>query len=494
MSAISLDAEAAFRYGCLMKQIGNDWMSTLLLLVALSDCAPTSKPGLPLRSPFAENTTQAKQTVEGVVAGEVTSHSALIWFRTERPSEAQVQWSADGGTPVRSAVVHTTTERDFTATVHLEGLSPSTGYRYRVLVGQKDDTDESVSGKFVTAPSDDKSEGQTFLWSGDLGGQQQCRRPSSGYAIFDRMLAQQPSFAVLLGDLIYSDNPCPSPPNVPGSDFLASSLDGYRAKHRYQREDLSLRRFLAAVPVYAIWDDHEVRNNFSGPHESLMEAGRRAFLEYWPIQTLPQEPSRLYRRFRRGAHLEVFMLDTRQYRSANVEKDGPHKTMLGAAQRDWLLDGLVRSTATWKVIVTSVPLSNQKGGTLEVPGNDSWARGGDGTGFQTELRKIVSTILEQGIRNVVWLAGDVHYAQVNAYDADGDGIADFHEFICGPLSAGYGRPVSPNADLRPTTVYSAGGFSNFGSVSIEGTALRLTIIDAGGAIRFEHTFPARRSK
>jgi alkaline phosphatase D len=267
-------------------------------------------------------------------------------------------------------------------------------------------------------------------------------------------------------------------------------LDEYRAKHRYQREDPSLRRFLAAVPVYPMWDDHEVRNNFSGLHEPLMPAGRQALLEYWPIRTPPQEPFRLYRTFKRGANLEIFMLDTRQYRSANAEQDGPGKTMLGSAQRDWLLQALARSTATWKIIVTSVPLSNQKGGTLEVPGNDSWARGGDGTGFYTELSAIVRAILARGIRNVVWLAGDVHYAQVNAYDPDRDGVIDFHEFICGPLSAGYGRPVRPNPDLNPTTLYSGGGFSNFGAVTVDGSTLRLVILDEGGSARFQHAFSA----
>ncbi|HJU06080.1 MAG TPA: alkaline phosphatase D family protein, partial [Nitrospiraceae bacterium] len=335
-----------------------------------------------------------------------------------------------------------------------------------------------------------RSEAQTFLWSGDLGGQQQCRRPASGYAIFDEMLRRAPSFAILLGDLIYSDNRCPSPPNVAGGDFVAVSLDQFRAKHRYQREDVALGRFLAAVPVYPIWDDHEVRNNFSGPHEPLMPAGRQALLEYWPILTPTQDPFRLYRAFRRGADLEVFMLDTRQYRSANAEKDGPNKTMLGTAQRDWLLEGLARSTATWKIVVTSVPLSNQKGGTLEVPGNDSWARGGDGTGFQTELAAIVQTLLTRRIRNVVWLAGDVHYAQVNAYDPDGDGATDFHEFICGPLSAGHGRPVRPNPDLNPTTLYSEGGFSNFGAVTVDGPTLRLAIVDKGGVTHFERAFSA----
>jgi alkaline phosphatase D len=126
-----------------------------------------------------------------------------------------------------------------------------------------------------------------------------------------------------------------------------------------------------------------------------------------------------------------------------------------------------------------------------VPGNDSWARGGDGTGFQTELRTIVRTILEHNIRNVIWLAGDVHYAQVNAYDPDGDGLVDFHEFICGPLSAAHGRPVPPNPDLGPTTVYSEGGFSNFGAITVGRTTLRLAILDDGGAIHFEQTFPAR---
>jgi alkaline phosphatase D len=165
--------------------------------------------------------------------------------------------------------------------------------------------------------------------------------------------------------------------------------------------------------------------------------------------------------------------------------------MLGSTQRQWLLEGLSHSTATWKFVVTSVPLSNQKGGTLLLPGNDSWARGSDGTGFLTELRSIVDMLLARRIANIVWLAGDVHYAQVNDYDPDGDGIADFYEFICGPLSAAYGRPVPPNADLNPTSIYSEGGFSNFGMVTVDGASLRLTIVDESGAPRFERTIQAR---
>jgi alkaline phosphatase D len=403
----------------------------------------------------------------------------------------------DGVASFKSAPLQTTKDQDYTTSVLLVDLKPETAYRYVVRAGPPNESTDrgrirlTAEGRFTTPPSDDHAKPFTFLWSGDLGGQQRCRRTPSGYAIFDEMLRRRPHFMIFLGDTIYADDRCPSPPNAPGSESTASALDEYRAKHRYQRQDGALQRFLAATPVYAIWDDHEVRNNFSGPIDPLMPAGRQALLEYWPITTPKDDPFRLYRKFRWGADAEVFILDTRQYRSSNGQKDGPNKTMLGSAQREWLIEGLTQSTATWKFIATSVPLSNQKGGTLLLPGNDSWARGADGTGFFTELRSIVDSLLAHRISNIVWLAGDVHYAQVNDYDPDGDGITDFYEFICGPLSAAYARPVPPSTDLKPRSVYSEGGFANFGAVTVEGSNLRLAIVDESGTPRFERTIQAR---
>ena len=467
---------------------------TLLALLAfLVTCTPAYRPGLPPSSPFLED----KELGHGVATGDVTDSSALVWFRTTGPANVQVEWAREGSGTARSPVIATTQDHDFTASVRVEGLVPASSYSYRILEvsGVEQVVLQEVGkGQFRTSASSNVPETVTFLWGGDLGGQQQCRLEGSEYAIFDRMFEARPAFALLLGDLIYADGRCPSPPNVPGGDFLASTLEGFRAKHRYQREDRALRRFLSVVPVYAMWDDHEVRNNFSGPDEPLMPAGRQALLEYWPIGTPPEDPHRLYRKFRRGADLELFLLDTRQYRSRNEEPDGEHKTMLGTAQREWLVDGLTRSTATWKVIATSVPLSNRKPGTALLPGNDSWAPGPDGTGYQTELRTIVSTILDRRIRNVVWLAADVHYAQINAYDPDGDGVADFHEFISGPLSAASVKPLLPDPALRPSTLYSGGGFSNFGLVTVNGTSLRVAILDEEGDLRFARTFSARGTK
>lgn len=467
-----------------------------LLLAVLTGCTPEFRPGLPPSSPFAEGTTVTNgMLTHGVASGDVTSESALVWFRTAGPAQAMVEWtpdSADGGAgALRSAPMTTSREHDFTAAVRLDGLRSGMRYRYRVLTGEA--RAEAGDGRFVTAADSTVSHPVTFLWSGDLGGQGHCRDQQAGYRIFDTMLQWQPAFVLLLGDTIYGDERCPSPPNVPGSDFLATTLDGYRAKHRYQRGDQALQRLLASAPVYVIWDDHEVRNNFSGLHDPLMPIGRQALLEYWPIGTPPEDQHRLYRSVRWGGDLELFILDTRQYRSLNADPDGERKTMLGKAQRDWLLEGLARSTATWKVIATSVPLAVPKAGSKMAPGNDGWARGADGTGFQTELRLIVGELLARHVRNVVWLTADVHFAQVNAYDPDGDGRADFHEFISGPLSAGTKQPVRSDIEFRPTTLYSEGGFLNFGKVTVEGTTLRLEILDETGGAHFARTFQASAS-
>ena len=441
--------------------------------------------------------------------GDVTSQSALLWVRTDGPMVVQFEWAsvatwdlaskmATAVAPVARTLLFTTgPETDFTLAIPVEGLMPATRYRYFVFVGQKGregiptETRAAAQGEFTTLLDVKSQAPVTFAWSGDLGGQQRCRRGAAGYPIFDVMRAQQLDFFLFLGDTMYADDVCPSPPNEPGADFRATTLSEYRARHRDQRSAEALRRFLDSVPVSVIWDDHEVWNNFSGPFDSQMPVGRQALHEYWPIRVAPDDPHRLYRTVRAGADLEVFMLDTRQYRSRNADQDGPAKTMLGARQLQWLLSGLTESTATWKVIVTSVPLSISKGGGASVPGNDGWSGGPDGTGFERERQVIVDTILSRKLKNVVFLAGDVHYVQANAYDPNGDGTPDFHEFVAGPLSAAPGRLTPPNAGLRPTTLINESGYYNFGLIRVTTTSFDVTVLDETGATRFSHRLSAK---
>lgn len=478
----------------------------LASIPAVFNCVSSSREGLPLGSPFAETAaTSMNPLPQGIAVGDVTSQSALLWLRTEGPQAVQIEWASVAAWELmskmatirspaaRTAVFVTSADRDYTLTIPLDGLASATRYRYHVLVGQAQGAALTLAtrGEFTTLPDAANSAPVTFAWSGDLGGQQRCRRGAAGYPIFDVMRAQQLDFFLFLGDTMYGDNLCPSPPNEPGADFRATTLAEYRARHRDQRGAEALRRFLDSVPVYVIWDDHEVRNNFAGPFDSQMPVGRQALREYWPIRVAPDDPHRLYRTVRAGADLEVFILDTRQYRSRNADQDGPAKTMLGERQLQWLLSGLTESTATWKVIVTTVPLSIPKGGGAGVLGNDGWAGGPGSPGFEWERQVIVDRILGRRVKNVVFLAGDVHYVQANMYDPNGDGIPDFHEFMAGPLSAAPGPLTPPSAGLRPITLINEGGYFNFGLIRVTKSSLDVTVLDEAGATRFSHHLPAK---
>lgn len=487
-------------------------ISFLLLAacVSISGCTSPSREGLPPGSPFAESNVVSRNLLpQGIAAGDVTSQSALLWVRTDGPMMVQIEWApvtvwnrvSKMGTAVapvaRTPLFTTSQETDFTLTIPVEGLAPATRYRWHVYVGPKGREGTSTEarmaarGEFATLPDTNSHLPVTFAWSGDLGGQGRCRRGAAGYPIFDVMRVQPLDFFLFLGDTVYSDGLCLSPPNEPGADFRATTLAEYRARHRDQRGAGALRRFLGSVPVYVIWDDHEVRNNFAGIFDSQMPAGRQALREYWPIRVASDDPHRLYRTVRAGADLELFILDTRQYRSSNADQDGPAKTMLGERQLQWLLSGLTESTATWKVIVTSVPLSISKGGGAGVPGNDGWAGGVDGTGFERERQVIVDCILAQRVKNVVFLGGDVHYVQANAYDPNGDGTPDFHEFVVGPLSAAPGPQTPASAGLRPTTLINEGGYFNFGLIRVTESSFDVRVLDEDGTTRFSHHLSAR---
>jgi alkaline phosphatase D len=406
----------------------------------------------------------------------------VLWARAAQPGELSVVVTpATGGSP-RSHTPQATLEDDLVVRVPLDGLAAATRYRYSVA-----QNDERMEGEFATAPPAGEATRVTFLWSGDLGGGGLCRPASGDYRIFRAMARYPVDFFLFVGDTMYADVPCGSDA-APGAGFRATTLAQYRARHRHNREDAAFQSFLRRTPVYAIWDDHEVRNDFAGPQEPLMPVGRQAFLDYWPV-VAGDDATRLYRRVRWGSLLEVFILDTRQYRSSNTALDGPGKTMLGAAQRQWLLDVVPASTATWKIVVSSVSLSVPTGRPER---RDGWSGASlfgltpeSGTGFATERDAILRHFRQRGVRNLVVVAADVHHAEVIRHQPHDDWA--FHEFIAGPLSAPTGRPRPLDLRLGPRTIFAQGGLYNFGEITIDPTSLVVRLVDDAGTVMFTHT-------
>jgi alkaline phosphatase D len=454
-----------------------------------------------------------------LASGDPTHDSAVIWVQTDMPGNYTVEIAEDSSfaRTVRRGALALTEDGGRMGQVLADGLSAGRRYHYRIVsvAGPLPNT-----GTFLTAPAPNEARQLTLLFGADLGGQGYGRiRPGTplgldGFPIFAAMARENADLFLALGDMLYSDRPvtakAPDPglPTdndfqiaKPGPGYVANVAD-FRRDWHYHRSDHRFAAFLGTVPMIATWDDHEIVNDIGVPeltkgpsadeaardprlaqadpskrplqfNPQLARDARQVMFEYNPIRVLA-DPSggferRLYRNFRWGARAEIIILDTRSYRDPKYRHDTPErpKTMLGTTQKQWLKDTLAASPATWKLIVSSVPLSIPGGNLRDPKGRfyrDSWARGerDNPYGYERELLEIAAFIKERGIRNVLFLTGDQHVSNIIAYDADRDGTVDFHEANIGPLRAGPSQaPKTIDPSLNPQVLFSDIGRATF---------------------------------
>jgi alkaline phosphatase D len=437
------------------------------------------------------------------LVGEVTPHTAILWARCIDADEILVQLDPGPEGGLRATIDR---ERDHTARLPLLDLEPDTAYSYSIHCGES----APGGGTFQTPPLPGQAEAVRFAWFGDIGGQNVCRDRDHGYHPFAAVRAEDADFFVALGDMVYVDDPCLEVGRYgnaqsPGPPAPARELEDFHAHWRYGRADRPLQRAFSGAAVYAIWDDHEIRNDAGPAHDTLpdrpwqhlMPAARQAFLDYNPMPAIDGSP-RLHRSVRWGRHLELFLLDTRGERDANDAADRDGKSMLGEEQKAWLLDGLRASDATWKVIVSSVPISVPTG-TAEA--RDGWADHGSGLGFESELREILTVLQGLERRDVVWITTDVHFGAAIRYTPFADDPEFvFHEIITGPLNAGVFPQREMDPTFHPERLYFHGPeaaeditsyedalrWFNFGVIDVgEDSDLRAEIVDANGATAFE---------
>jgi alkaline phosphatase D len=357
----------------------------------------------------------------GYVAGDVSADGALVWLRAAKGSQVSLQFATapDFNRPNSTLPVAVDPMADDTAIMALEKLRPATRYFYRALVSGKQ---PGPTASFVTAPRPDDDGKLTFCFSGDT------RESYQPFTAMQALQARQPDFFLHLGDTIYADR---------GGN--ARTLEEFWQKYRANRGDPYSQGCLCATSVYALWDDHEVADDYL-PDHPLAPIGRKAFLDYWPIRRATSEPERIYRSVRWGRSVELFLLDTRQYR------DPKRATMLGPTQREWLLDGLARSTATFKFIATTVPMA---GG-----GRDRW------DGYPQERAEIVRFIGEKKLSGIMFLSADLHCAAITKISKS-HGLIDIS---AGPLAAPLNRVT--NSAHRRYEYFLAENF-NFAQITVD---------------------------
>jgi alkaline phosphatase D len=330
------------------------------------------------------------------VAGDVTSDGAIIWLRAEPGSEVVLHYSNERSFNRFSSAgpFRVNKEADHTAKIELQKLDPGTTYFYYAAVAGKK---PGYLASFLTAPAPSDAAKVSFCFSGDT------RESYQPFTIMNAVRAQRPDFFLHLGDTIYAD-----------FGGQARKLSDFWAKYRANRNDPATQLCFFETSTYVVWDDHEVINNFFAGNP-LVSIGRKAFFDYWPIRRHPDDGDRIYRSFRWGRAIELFLLDTRQYRDPGTG------SMLGNAQKEWLFERLAASSAIFKFVATSVPMA---GG-----GIDRW------DGYPAERAELLRFLREKRITGVVFLSADLHYAAVTSVPKS-HGLKDI---TAGPLAAPLNR-------------------------------------------------------
>jgi alkaline phosphatase D len=374
----------------------------------------------------------------GVASGDPLPDAVLLWTRVTPTPDATpgsgtgptvtVTWevAADPAfaTVVASGTQSTGPGRDHTVKADATGLDPATTYYYRFRLGGA----VSATGTTRTAPA------LTAAVARLRFGVVSCSNLPEGHFAAYRYLADRGDLdAVLhLGDYIYEYGGAGVRPHDPPYEVL--TLADYRRRHAQYKSDEHLRRLHATVPFIATWDDHEVANDaWSGGAENHQPgtegdyavrkaAAHQAYFEWMPVRN---EADRIYRRLRFGLLAELSMLDLRSYRSQQVgigdgSADDPDRTLTGAEQMAWLENGLITSGAQWKLVGNSVmvaplqlpPLPAYLLGPLaELLGlpregislnPDQW------DGYAADRRRLLATIADHGVRDTVFLTGDIH--------------------------------------------------------------------------------------
>ena len=453
----------------------------------------TATAGLALATPSSAASNAGRLSVDpftlGIASGDPLPDSVILWTRL---AINPLDESGRGGMPQRTVPVKWQVAEDprmtkivkhgtFTAraelahSVHIDvkGLRPGREYYYRFRVQNF----LSPIGRTRTAPA--FHETPTALAMAFAS----CAQYEHGYFTAYRHLAQdKPDLVLHLGDYQYeyhANDYVAKPNNVrdhagPETRDLAS----YRQRHAQYKTDADLQAAHAVAPWLVVWDDHEVDNNWAADipedrdaaennqtRESFLARRADAFRAYWENMPLrlpqPKGPNfRIYRRTQWGQLATFHMMDTRQYRDDQLngdkwgpaipEIDDPQRTITGAAQEKWLLDGFRTSTQRWDVLGQQVFFAEQDAdaGPGQKLSADSW------DGYRASRERVTRGWMDAGVRNPVVLTGDVHKHWANDIKADWndpDAPVVASELVCSSITSGGNgshKTSSPNQAIN----------------------------------------------
>lgn len=374
---------------------------SITLSTAMSGCSLLAG-GRPLSSARFEH---------GVASGDPAADGFIIWTRatpqnTSDNASLTLNWELAldqaFSQPVRSGQVNCSAKNDFTVKIDVRDLQPGQTYFYRFL--SKDQ--HSPVGQGRTLPTGAVDQVKFAVFS--------CSNYPAGYFNAYHHAAQftDVDFALHLGDYIYEypeGGYASANAKRLGRELAADnrgelfSVDDYRKRYALYHTDRGLQALTAAMPMIAVWDDHEISNDTwrdgaenhnegEGDFVARKLAAMQAYYEWMPIRPpFGETNERIYRSFDFGDLLSLHMLDTRlvgrsqqiamtdfvDSASGRFDQNGfqqalfdTRRSLLGAEQRDWLVGQVKQSNARWQVLGQQILMGKMWFPAAAMAGND----------------------------------------------------------------------------------------------------------------------------
>lgn len=348
----------------------------------------------------------------GIQVGDVQGGHAVVSVQTtlDKVEWVLVQQSETEWTEIQRGPVESV---DGTVQFRLSELESDSAFS--IVCYDTNGENRSTTTRFRSGLGDDDWRIVTFGATSCLGG----NRPWSSLT---KAATEQFDFFLMLGDTVYTNA---RNPNTAWADWKSAlRVQGF--------QDLS-----QSTSVIATWDDHELVNNFDW---NLIEDPQTVYDNAWALmqKALPldtEQTGKLYRKVSHGQVCDVFVLDCRG------ERRSAEGLYISTEQMLWLKTELSASTARFKFIMNSVPITDFNDLIGEIEAIDRWQ------GFPEQRLEILSHIEDNGIAGVLWLSGDFHFglfAQVSPVGQVGDSMM---EILNGPT----GSFINPMGELLVPT-------------------------------------------
>ena len=410
--------------------------------------------------------------------------------------------------------IHATPDYDYIIKTKVTDLQPGTRYYYRLQYGKSEtsvrvasmctfrthaeidiDSTEEVSFVVVTGMN------HYYFHYGryDTATAYKNDDKHLGYPALAAIQEIRPDFFVGTGDNVYFDVPNAkaynrsieqgkhtSPSSHGGQEVLTEM--GMRKKYHEQFAQPRFIELFASVPTYWEKDDHDYRVNDCDPHIDFPIShtlGVRNFREQLPVVDPTDEKAETYRTYQVNSLLQIWLVEGRDFRSANAAPDGPEKVLWGQKQLAWLKETLIQSTATFKILISPTPMI----GPDDVSKRDNHA---NINGFRYERDMFFSWLLENSFlqKRFYIICGDRHW-QYHSVDPTG-----FEEFSCGALvdansrigrKPGDKKSTDPDAQIKQPYFQdpASGGFLKF-VVTPDPPRLEFIYFDESGSELYRH--------